>query len=142
MPRRGAHKLAPEAVGPAHAEWNRLGHLANAGKSKLRDWGILFDVDLTFFDQQAIRVNSGRKNFATFSWRIMGDAKLFDLRDSDHLSGLGRGFVSWNAFGTAGLNYDPAERTLSGNVGSISTLNATVFDDEAIVDELYWKQVA
>jgi carbohydrate-selective porin OprB len=141
MPRRGARKLAPAAVGPVHAEWNRLGHLVNAGKSELRDWGITFDVDLTFFDQQASRVESGRKNFGTFSWRIMGDAKLFDLRDSDHLSGLGRGSISWNTFGTAGLNYDPSEQTLSGNLGSISTLNATVFDSAAIVDELFWKQV-
>ena len=106
------------------------------------DWGIVFDVDLTFFDQHASRVESGLKNFGTFSWRIMGDAKLFDLRDGNRLSGLGRGSISWNTFGTAGLNYDPSEQTLSGNLGSISTLNATVFDHAAIVDELFWKQVA
>jgi porin len=142
MPRRGARDLPPDAAGPLHAEWNRLGHLVNAGKEKLQDWGIVFDVDLDFFDQYANRVISGRQNFATFSWRIMGDWNLFDLGDSDHLSGLGKGYIGWNAFGTAGLNYDPDEQTLSGNVGSISDLNGTVFPVGAVVDELYWKQVA
>ena len=50
MPRRGARKLAAEAVGPVHAEWNRLGQLVNDGKAKLGDWGFRFDVDLDFFD--------------------------------------------------------------------------------------------
>jgi porin len=142
MPRRGASGLSQEDVGPLHAEWNRLGHAINAGKAKLADWGIRFDVDLDFFDQYANRVVSGRQNFATFSYRVMGDWRLFDLGDSNALSGIGKGFVGWNVFGTAGLGYDPAQQTLTGNVGSISTLNATVFDEGGVLDELYWKQVA
>lgn len=142
MPRRGARNLPQDAAGPVHEEWNRVGHLANRGKEKLQDWGITFDVDLDFFNQYANRVISGQQNFGTFSWRIMGDWSLFDLEDSSRPSGLGRGYLSWNAFGTAGLGYDPGAQTLSGNVGSISTLNATVFDVGAVVDELFWKQVA
>ena len=142
MPRRGARKLAQEAVAPVHAEWNRLGQLANSGKEHLQEWGVTFDVDLDFFYQHASRVVSGQKNFGSFSWRIMGDWKLFDLGSSEHLSAIGKGYLSWNAFGTAGLNYDPAQETLTGNVGAVNTLNATVFDQGAVVDELYWKQVA
>jgi carbohydrate-selective porin OprB len=142
MPRRGARRLPPDAVGPVHAEWNRLGHLANGGKEALEDWGIKFDVDLDFFNQHASRVVSGQHNFGTFSWRIMGDWKLFDLGSSEDLSAIGKGYLSWNAFGTAGLDYDPDRRSLTGNVGAVNTLNATVFDQGAVVDELFWKQVA
>jgi len=142
MPRRGARDLPQDAAGPVHAEWNRVGHLANRGKEELQDWGITFDVDVDFFNQYASRVISGQQNFGTFSWRIMGDWSLVELEDSSRFSGLGRGYLSWNAFGTAGLGYDPGEQTLNGNVGSISTLNATVFEVGAVVDELYWKQVA
>lgn len=141
-PRRGARDLPQQAVGPLHAEWNRLGHLVNAGKSKLGEWGIHFDADLNFFDQHASRVASGQHNFGTFSWRVMGDWELFDLDEAEHLSGIGRGFVSWNTFGSAGLDYDPDDETLTGNVGSVAALNATVFEDGAVVDELFWKQVA
>ena len=85
---------------------------------------------------------SGQKNFGTFSWRIMGDWSLFDLGSSEPLSAIGEGYLSWNAFGTAGFDYDPAQESLTGNVGAVNTLNATVFDQGAAVDELYWKQVA
>ena len=142
MPRRGARSLAQEAVGPVHAEWNRLGHLVNDGKGKLGDWGIRFDVDLDFFDQYASRVVSGRKNFGTFSWLITGDWKLFDLGSQERLSALGKGYLGWSTFGTAGLNYDSGHETLTGNVGAVDTLNATVFPDRAVLDELFWKQVA
>ena len=142
MPRRGGRELAQEVLGPVHAEWNYLGHLVNDGKAKLGDWGIRFDVDLAFFDQRASRVVSGQKNFGTFSWRVMGDGKLFDLGSSERLSAIGKGYWSWNAFGTAGLDYNPGEESLTGNVGAVNTLNATVFDQGAVVDELFWKQVA
>jgi carbohydrate-selective porin OprB len=142
MPRRGARKLAREVVGPEHADWNRLGQGVDAGKRKLGDWGLRFDVDLDFFDQHASRVVSGRKNFASFSWRVMGDWQLFDLGSSEHLSAIGAGYLGWNAFGTAGLNYDPVQETVTGNVGAVNILNATVFDQGAVLDELFWKQVA
>jgi porin len=142
MPRRGAERLAQDAVGPDHADWNRLGNLVNDGKGRLADRGFRFDVDLDFFDQYASRVIAGQQNFGTFSWRIMGDWKLFDLTSREHLSPIGKGFVGWTAFGSVGLGYDPALATLTGNVGAVNTLNATVFDEGAVVDELYWKQVA
>jgi carbohydrate-selective porin OprB len=142
MPRRGARKLAQEAVGPVHAEWNLFGQLVNDGKAKLGDWGIRFDVDLNFFDQHASRVIAGRKNFGSFSWRVMGDWQLFDLGSSEHLSAIGKGYLGWNAFGTEGLGYDPVEESLTANVGAVNTLNATVFSQGAVLDELFWKQVA
>jgi porin len=142
MPRRGARRLAQDVVGPTHAEWNRFGHLANDGKERLGDWGIRFDVDLDFFDQHASRVVSGQHDFGTFSWRTMGDWRLFDLGSGDHLAAIGKGYWSWTAFGTAGLNYDPDHQSLTGNVGAVDTLNATVFDQGAALDELFWKQVA
>jgi carbohydrate-selective porin OprB len=142
MPRRGARKLPQDQVGPAHAEWNRLGHLVNDAKGKLGDWGIRFDVDLVFFNQYASRVASRQNNFGTFSWRVMGDGKLFDLASSEHLSAIGKGYLGWNAFGTEGLDYDPANETITGNVGAVNTLNSTVFDQGAVVDELFFKQVA
>lgn len=142
MPRRGARGLAQDAVGPVHEEWNLLGRSVNSGKKKLSDMGIRFDADLGFFDQYASRVVAGQQNFGTFSWRIMGDWELFDLGDSERFSPIGKGYVSWTAFGTAGLNYDPARETLTGNVGAVNTLNATVFDTGGVLDELFWKQVA
>jgi porin len=141
MPRRGARAVEP-IVGPIHEEWNQLGQGVHRGKQKLGDWGFRFDVDIDFFDQHASRVIDGQHNFGTFSWRIMGDWKLFDLDDSERFSGIGRGFLGWTAFGTAGLNYDPAIETLTGNVGAVNVLNATVFDQGGVVDELFWKQVA
>lgn len=129
-------------MGLLHEEWNQLGHLVHSGKQKLKRWGITFDLDVDFFEQHASRVDSGQKNFGSYSWRMMGDWKLFDLGGDAGVSALGRGSLSWNAFGTVGLDYDPERETLSGNAGSISTLNATVFDSGAIVDELFWKQVA
>jgi carbohydrate-selective porin OprB len=142
MPRRGARDLAQKAAGPVHAEWNRLGQLVNEGKGQLGDWGVRFDADLNFFDQYASRVISGKQNFATFSWRVMGDWKFLDVKDSERFSPIGKGYWSWNAFGTAGLSYDPAQQSLTGNVGAVNTLNATVFDQGGVVDELFWKQVA
>jgi carbohydrate-selective porin OprB len=87
-------------------------------------------------------VVSGRQNFASFSWRIMGDWKLFDLDEAARASSLGRGFLGWTAFGTAGLGYDPRRETLTGNVGAVNVLNATIFDKGGVLDELFWKQVA
>jgi carbohydrate-selective porin OprB len=87
-------------------------------------------------------VASRQNNFGTFSWRVMGDGKLFDLASSEHLSAIGKGYLGWNAFGTEGLDYDPANETITGNVGAVNTLNSTVFDQGAVVDELFFKQVA
>ena len=142
MPNRGARDLSREILGPVHAEWNHLGHLMNEGKSKLGDWGLRFDVDLDFFNQHASHVATGQHNFGTFSWRVMGDWEFFDLENSEHFSAIGKDFLAWNTFGAAGLDYDASNQTLTDNVGSVNTLNATVFDKGAVVDELYWKQVA
>jgi carbohydrate-selective porin OprB len=141
LPRRGARNQAQEAPGPVHAEWNQLGQWVNTGKQQLADWGLRFDVDLTFFDQYANRVVAGRQNFGTFSWRVMGDWRVFDLSETDR-SGIGKGFVGFTAFGTSGLGYDPAVESLTANVGAVNTLNATVFGYGAVLDELFWKQVA
>jgi hypothetical protein len=142
MPRRGARKLSRELVSPVHEEWNRLGRLVDGGKHQLHDRGVRFDVDLTFFDQYASQVDSGQNNFATFSWRVMGEWSLLDLEQSESLAAVGRGYLSWTAFGTRGLDYDPGDETPTGNVGTVNVLNATIFDQGAAVDELYWKQVA
>jgi hypothetical protein len=79
MPQRGARKLGQEVAGPPHAEWNRFGHVVNDGKDKFGDWGLRFDVDLDCFDQYASRVVAGQQNFATFSLRVMGDWRSFDV---------------------------------------------------------------
>jgi len=142
LPHRSARRQAQEAVGPEHAEWNRFGQLVNDFKRSLGDWGIRFDLDLALFDQYASRVIAGQKNFGTFSWQITGDWRLFDLRNSERFSAIGRGFLGWYALGTVGLDYDPALETLTGNSGIINTPNATVFDQGAALDELFWKQVA
>jgi len=142
MPQRGARDRAQEAVGPVHEEWNHLGQLVNDGKVKLGDWGLRFDIDLDFFNQHASHVAMGQHNFGTFSWRVMGDWELFDLEDGENFSAIGKGFLAWNTFGTEGLDYDPAKETLTDNVGTVNVLNGTVFNKGAIVDELYWKQVA
>lgn len=142
LPHRGATLLAQDAVGPVHAEWNLLGESVNLAKSRLADWGIRFDVDLDFFNQYATRVAMGRKNFASFSWRVMGDWQAFDVSEATSAAWLGKGFLAWNAFGTEGLDYDAVEQTLTGNVASVNVLNATIFDQGAVLDELYWKQVA
>ena len=44
MPRRGARKLAQEAVGPLHAEWNRFGQLLNDGKGS--SWDRFHDKEI------------------------------------------------------------------------------------------------
>lgn len=142
LPRRGARDLAQDVVGPAHADWNRLGLAFNAGKEVLGDWGIRFDLDVDFFEQHASRVADGQHNFGTFYWRSQGDWQLVELAGGDRLSALGKGFVAWNAFGTVGLDYDPDRVALTGNVRAVNPLNGTVFADGAVVDELFWKQVA
>jgi carbohydrate-selective porin OprB len=72
----------------------------------------------------------------------MGDWQLFDLGSSERFSAIGKGYLGWNAFGTEGLGYDPVEESLTANVGAVNTLNATVFSQGAVLDELFWKQVA
>jgi carbohydrate-selective porin OprB len=141
-PRRGVREVVEGEGERAHVDWNYLGRLMEGGKEELGERGVHFNLDLAFFDQHASRVVSDPHNFGTFSWRLMGDWQLFDLSDGESASALGAGSLSWNAFGTAGFNYDPAKETLTGNVGAVNILNATVFGDGAVVDELYWSQLA
>jgi porin len=142
IPKRGALDLPQDAVGPGHPAWDLAGRTIEDGKRWLAGRGLRFDVDLDFFDQYASEVESGRQNFASFSWRIMGGWKLLDLGGRGHDSAIGTGHIEWTAFGTAGLDYDPAQQTLTANVGSATALNATVTGYGAVVDELYWKQMA
>ena len=69
----------------------------------------------------------------------MGEWQLFDLGSDERAPVLGKGALGWTALGTAGLNYDPARETLTGNVGAINTLNAAVFDSGAVVDQLFYR---
>lgn len=142
MPRRGARDLSRDVVGPAYEDWNKAGHVINDGKERLSSWGLLFDVDLAFFDQYANRVTTGQQNFGSFSWRVMGDAELLDLGETGRFALVGESYLGLTTYGTAGLGYDPAETTLTSNVGAIDALNATITEVGAVVDELYWKQVA
>ena len=104
--------MAQEVAGPVREDWDAVGKAVNEGKAKLAEWGLRFDLDLDFFHQYASQVISGRQNFGTFAWRTLGDWKLVDLGKHERLSAIGKGYVGWTVFGTAGLGYDPAQVTL------------------------------
>ena len=141
IPTRGERTGDRAAVGPVHEEWNLLGRGVDAGKQQLAKVGLRFDTDLDFYGQWADRVVSGQSGVGTFSWQLIGDWQFFDLGKTDGLGWLGRGYVGFTAFGAEGFDYDPAQQTLTGNVGAIDALNGTVVGYGAVLDELFWKQV-
>jgi carbohydrate-selective porin OprB len=55
---------------------------------------------------------------------------------------FGTTYLQWALLGSTGLNYNTGNRSMSGNVGSISDLNANVFPDHAALDELFLKHVS
>lgn len=111
-------------------------------KRALAERGIALDANLALYHQQANKSVTGKKGFSTFAWEALASWELLDLREDASLSGLGRGYLGLTALGSSGLNYDPGDATLSASTGSIFTLNANVVDDHAILNEVYWKQLA
>jgi porin len=121
---------------PGEPDWNALSGPAQALKAALRDIGIRLDLDTALYDQHASETASGDENLGSFGWQSVGD---WQLHDSER---LGTSYLQWTLLGSAGLNYDPDDRSMSGNLGSISGLNANVFPDPASLDELFLKYVS
>lgn len=135
-PRRGARDLLRDVVEPVPGDWNPLSGPAGDAKAWLKEHGVTTDLFVTFFNQTATQVVEGQHNYATFAWRSLGDWKLLEG------TAWGDSYLEWNLNGTVGLDYDESDESLSGNAGIRSIVNGNVFPDEAVVDELFWKQVS
>lgn len=121
---------------PDGPDWNPLSGPARRLKRTLLQHGIDFDLDAALYDADASDTISGHENLATFAWQFVGDWELL------HDARLGTGYLGWTLLGSPGLGYDTDDETLSGNVGSISGLNANVSPDPAALAELFWKQIS
>lgn len=136
LPRKrdwGFHLEPPDEGEP---DWNPLSGPAQALKGALREIGIRLDLDTALYSQHASDTTIGNQNLGTSAWQSVGDWQFL------HHEKLGKSFVQWTLLGSTGLNYDTGDRSMSGNVGSISGLNANVFPDSAALDELFFKQVS
>jgi hypothetical protein len=136
LPRKRAWHLHHDALAPDDSDWKPLAASARAAKERLRKGRIVLDIDVALYDQYASETTSGQQNLGTFTWQAIGDLQLVQH------DRLGTSYFHWNFLGSPGLNYDTGNRTLSGNVGSISGLNGNVYPDPAALDELLWKQVS
>jgi hypothetical protein len=136
LPRKGAHRVPRDAVEADPSDWNPLAQPAARGKRWLKRARVTLDVDTAFVYQYASEVRSGTDSAGTFAWRVAGD---WEAIGSER---MGTAYLAWNALGTAGLNYDPAIETLSGNIGAISDVNGNVYPDGGALDEVYGKYVA
>jgi carbohydrate-selective porin OprB len=102
-----------------------------------RDRGFTLGLDAALYDQWASKTRSGSANLTTLTWQLGGRWRLLDTRP------MGTGGLDWNFLGTQGIGAGAAAgETLSGNVGSISGLNANVLPDAVALDELFWRQEA
>ncbi len=136
LPRKrdwGFHIDPPDESQP---DWNVLSGAGQALKGALRDIGIRLGLDTAFDDQHASQTATGDENFATFGWQTVADLRLHESKQ------LGTSYLQWTLLGSPGLNYNTDDRSISGNVGSISALNANVFPDPAALDELAFKHVS
>ncbi len=134
----GSLAAQPGGLAPAsapHADGNPLSGPARWLKAELGDRRVTLDIDAALYDQWASRTAVGDNNLATFAWQATGTWRLL------HNDRWGTGSIGWTLLGSPGLNYKTSEETMSGNVGSISGLNANVFPNAAAVDELFWKHV-
>jgi hypothetical protein len=136
LPRSGARNITHEATRPHDPDWNPLASPLWDLKDALKKVGITTDSEIAFFAESSSKVLSGTNNFATFSWESSGDWEL--LPDT----AWGKSYVFWSGFGSVGLNYDPQREFVDGAIGSISIPNNTVYNNPAVIDELYWKQVS
>jgi len=122
--------------GVAAADWNPLGQPMESLKSALDEHGIYYELDLAFIYQSANKVLTGERHFGTFAWRLLGD---WEMIDSER---FGQSYLEWNFLGAAGFNYDPAQQTLSENIGSVSYPNGIVYPDAGAINELFLSQVS
>ena len=136
LPRKRDRRIRLAPPGAKEPDWNPLAGAAQALKDLLSDHGIRFDLDTALYSQHASNTLIGDKNLGTAAWQSVGDVRF--LRHEK----LGTSYVQWTFLGSTGFNYDTGNRSMSGNVGSISGLNANVFPDHAALDELFFKHVS
>ncbi len=136
LPRKRDRGIRLAPPGAEEPDWNPLSGAAQALKELLPDTGIRLDLDAALYSQHASETVIGDANLGTSAWQSVGDLQF--LRHEK----LGTSFVQWAFLGSTGLNYDTGDRSLSGNVASISDLNANVFPDHAALEELFFKHVS
>jgi porin len=137
LPRKRERDPLSHADPPPVAEdWNPVSGLTREIKKELRDWGVVLDVDMALYDQQASKTTMGDENLGTFTWQAVGDWRFLNH------TRVGTSYVGWTLLGSTGFNYESRHETLSGNVGSISGLNSNVYPSDGALDELFWKQVS
>jgi|GEM_PF-2381318 len=136
LPRKRDRGFHFDPSDPGEPDWNPLSGPIRALKSALLDIGIRFAGDTALYDQQASETATGEENLGTFAWQNTGDWQLLEH------ARLGTTYLQWALLGSPGLDYDSGDRSMSENVGSISGLNANVFQDPAALDELYLKHVS
>ncbi len=135
IPRRSARKGPRHPTHPPAEDGNPLAGPMSSLKAQLKELGIMYDIELAFLGQKASDVDMGDDSLTTLSWEIMGDWKVLEIDGSND------GFLAWDIFGGVGLGYEIDSKSLSANVGTISTVNLSdLLDEPAIVDELFWKQ--
>ena len=135
LPRRRDREPHLEPTYLGEPDWNPATEVAQALKEFLRDTGLRIDLDTALYGQFASETAIGGENLGTSAWQSVSDWKLLQREK------LGSLFVQWALLGSTGLNYDTGDRSMSGNVGSISDLNANVFPDHAALDEFFLKYV-
>jgi porin len=105
-------------------------------KGAAQEHGLHLRFDAALYDQRASDVLMGSRNLGTVTWQLAGHWRLLDD------GGWGTGSVGWSFLGSQSIGAGATDETLSGNVGSISGLNANVVPNVAAVDELFWRHEA
>jgi hypothetical protein len=136
LPRKRDWRPHFEPPREGESDWNLLASAAEASKRALGKTGIRLSLDTALYGQFASETAMGDRNLGTHAWQSIGDLPL--LRHD----AFGTSFVQWVFLGSTGLNYDTGDRSMSGNIGSISDLNANVFPHDAALDELFLKHVS
>lgn len=129
-PMRGAAEEAAEA----RPEPDPIARVLAAWHDRLREAGVEHAAALSAFVQSADRPARDWTTLGTLTWQVAGDWTTFsDAR-------LGDGHLAWHAYGSTGLGHDTGRTTMASEIGSVSVLNTVTQPDDAILNELYWRQ--
>jgi len=97
---------------------------------------LTFGLDAALYGQWASETLTGANKLATLTWQFAGSWQL------RRLERWGTSSLGWTFVGSRSIGDGPSDETMSGNVGSISGLNANVVPNAAAVDELFWRHAS
>jgi porin len=127
-----ARGSAPASTPPATATPAQPESVRKA-KGAAQDHALHFRFDAALYGQWASDVLMGSANLGTFTWQLGGHWRLLEH------GRWGTGSVGWSFLGSEGIGAGSTDETVSGNIGSISGLDANVVPNAAAVDELFWR---